>query len=177
MKNYSNKCFWITGLSASGKTTLSTIFVDYLRKKKISVIHFDGDDLRKIFSDYGNTKINRLNRAKKFSKLCKLITSQGVTVVIGIIGLSHELQKWNRDNIENYIEIFLNVPMSELVKRDPKGIYKKSKEGKIKNVAGVDFVVEFPINPDIVLEWIKNEHPIDTFERLQKKISQINYYN
>ena len=136
MLNYYNKCFWITGLSASGKTTLSTLLVEYLRKNKIEVVHFDGDDLREVFSDYGNSKTDRLKRAKKFSKLCKLIIDQGFSVVIGIIGLSHELQEWNRKNIDNYIEIFLDIPLTELEKRDPKGIYRDAREGKIKNVAG-----------------------------------------
>ena len=138
MLNYYNKCFWITGLSAAGKTTLSTLLVEYLRKNKIEVVHFDGDDLREVFSDYGNSKTDRLKRAKKFSKLCKLIIDQGFSVVIGIIGLSHELQEWNRKNIDNYIEIFLDIPLTELEKRDPKGIYRDAREGKIKNVYGFD---------------------------------------
>ena len=171
MLNYYNKCFWITGLSASGKTTLSTLLVEYLRKNKIEVVHFDGDDLREVFSDYGNSKTDRLKRAKKFSKLCKLIIDQGFSVVIGIIGLSHELQEWNRKNIDNYIEIFLDIPLTELEKRDPKGIYRDAREGKIKNVAGFDLTVEFPKNPDVVLKWNNNELPTETLKRLQEKLS------
>ncbi len=171
MLNYYNKCFWITGLSASGKTTLSTLLVEYLRKNKIEVVHFDGDDLREVFSDYGNSKTDRLKRAKKFSKLCKLIIDQGFSVVIGIIGLSHELQEWNRKNIDNYIEIFLDIPLTELEKRDPKGIYRDAREGKIKNVAGFDLKVEFPRNPDVVLKWNNNELPAETLKRLQEKLS------
>ena len=112
-----------------------------------------------------------MKRAKKFSKLCKLIIDQGFSVVIGIIGLSHELQEWNRKNIDNYIEIFLDIPLTELEKRDPKGIYRDAREGKIKNVAGFDLKVEFPRNPDVVLKWNNNELPAETLKRLQEKLS------
>ena len=85
----------------------------------------------------------------KYSKLCKLLTNQGCDVVIGVIGLFKELHSWNRQNISNYVEIFIDTPLVELKKRDTKGIYS----GKNMNVAGVDLKVDLPSSPDIHLVW------------------------
>ena len=173
MNNNLNKCYWVTGLSASGKTTLSTMLVEHLRNKGIPVVHFDGDDLRQVFLDNGNSLEDRLNRAKKISRLCKLISDQNINIVIGIIGLFKELHEWNRVNIKNYVEIFLDIPLIELEKRDPKGIYEKAKEGKMNNVAGIHVKVEFPSKPDIIINWKKDELPKNTFKRLLKEINSI----
>ncbi len=173
MNNASHNCYWITGLSASGKTTISSMLVKHLKEKNLPVIHLDGDDLRNVFDDNGNTKDERLTRAKKFAKLCKLISNQEINVVIGIIGLFTELHEWNRRNIKNYIEIFLDIPLSELERRDPKNIYKKAKQGKVSDVAGIDLKVEFPLNPDILIKWKNKELPEETFTKLLDKLENI----
>ena len=63
-----------------------------------------------------------------------------------------EVREWNRKNNKGYVEIFLKVPMEVLIKRDQKGMYSQYQKGKIKNLAGMDMEVEFPRNPDILLE-------------------------
>ena len=129
-----NKCYWITGLSATGKTTLSSLLVDHLRRLGKTVIHLDGDELRQVLS---------------------------VDVVIAVIGLFKELHKWNRDNIENYIEIFIDTPLSELKRRDPKNLYRDVELGVIKNVAGIDLKIDIPTNPNIHIKW-SEKSTIDT---------------
>ena len=113
------------------------------------VIHLDGDELRTVFASFAYTKKERLELGFKYSRLCKLLTDQGCDVVIGVIGLFKELHSWNRQNIANYIEIFIDTPLAELKKRDSKGIYS----GTNMNVAGVDLEVDLPALPDIKLIW------------------------
>ena len=156
-----NKCYWITGLSATGKTTLSSLLVDHLRRLGKTVIHLDGDELRQVLSDNAYTREDRIALAMRYARLCKLLSEQNVDVVIAVIGLFKELHKWNRDNIENYIEIFIDTPLSELKRRDPKNLYRDVELGVIKNVAGIDLKIDIPTNPNIHIKW-SEKSTIDT---------------
>ena len=120
-----------------------------MRTKGRNVVRLDGDELRTVFASFAYTKKERLELGFKYSRLCKLLTDQGCDVVIGVIGLFKELHSWNRQNIANYIEIFIDTPLAELKKRDSKGIYS----GTNMNVAGLDFKVDFPASADIKLVW------------------------
>jgi cytidine diphosphoramidate kinase len=156
-----NKCYWITGLSATGKTTLSSLLVDHLRRLGKTVIHLDGDELRQVLADDAYTREDRVALAMRYARLCKLLSEQDVDVVIAVIGLFKELHKWNRVNIENYIEIFIDTPLSELKRRDPKNLYRDVELGIIKNVAGIDLKIDIPTNPNIHIKW-SEKSTIDT---------------
>jgi len=168
MSKTSAKCYWITGLSGTGKTTLSTFLVENLRSSGRQVIHLDGDELRTVFASFAYTKKERLELGFKYSRLCKLLTDQGCDVVIGVIGLFKELHSWNRHNIANYIEIFIDTPLAELKKRDSKGLYSGAK----LNVAGLDLKVDLPASPDVQLVWepgkIPNIMQVELLTRLKE---------
>ena len=148
-----NNCYWVTGLSATGKTTLSSLLVTHLRGLGKTVVHLDGDELRQVLADEVYTREERIALAMRYARLCKLLSEQGVDVVIAVIGLFKEVHKWNRENITNYIEIFIDTPLTELRKRDPKNLYRDVGLGVIKNVAGIDLEIDIPSNPDIHLKW------------------------
>ena len=153
MATSDGKCYWVTGLSATGKTTLSKLLVDYLRNTGKTIVHLDGDELREVLSDNAYTREERIALGMRYSRLCKLLTSQGVDVVIAVIGLFKELHVWNRENISGYVEVFIDTPMDELKRRDPKGIYAKVLSGEISNVAGVDMKIDKPDNPHVCIRW------------------------
>lgn len=146
-------CFWITGLSAAGKSTISNILTNYLRSRGESVILLDGDELQEVLLINSFKQEDRLETALKYSRICSLIVKQQINVVIAVIGLFNEVHQWNRKNIPGYVEVFIDVPMKELRKRDPKKIYKRAFDGKLKNVYGVDIDVDFPKDPDVHLIW------------------------
>jgi cytidine diphosphoramidate kinase len=144
--------YWITGLSGAGKTTIGTLFYSYLQKTKTNVIYLDGDSLREIFSltqEYSLSERKIL--AMRYSRLCKMLTEQGVDVVIGTISMFNEVRQWNRENIKNYMEIYIKVPMKILIDRDQKQLYSRALRGEIKHVMGVDVEIEEPVNPDIII--------------------------
>lgn len=155
------KVVWITGLSGSGKSTLANEVVDRLRSSGQKVVILDGDEMREIF---GATKENyrnhgregRLALAMQYAKLCRLIASQGVTVVCSTISMFNEVQKWNRENQPSYCEVYLKVPLSELKKRDPKGIYQRFDSGELSHVSGLDLKIDEPTSPDILFEFELN---------------------
>ncbi len=151
--NSETNCFWITGLSSAGKTTFSKMLVDKLRSEGKPVIFLDGDELRDVFSNKDYHREARLEIALRYSRICSLIVKQQINVVIGVIGLFYEVHHLNRQNISGYIEVFIDVPIEELRRRDPKNLYQKAMEGKITNIYGVDLKAEYPKNPDIHLRW------------------------
>ena len=165
-----NKCYWVTGLSATGKTTLSSLLVTHLRGQGKAVIHLDGDELRQVLADEIYTREERVALAMRYARLCKLLSEQGVDVVIAVIGLFKEVHKWNRENITNYIEIFIDTPLSELKKRDPKNIYRDFELGVINNVAGIDLKIDIPYDSDIYLKWSEKSTIDSMFNELVKSI-------
>lgn len=151
--------FWITGLSGSGKSTIGKDLTDLLHNKELSAVFLDGDKLREITGNIYRHELEDRKRAAQFySRLCLILSNQGINVICATISLFHEIQEWNRSNIENYIEIFLEVPLSTLVARDTKDIY----DSKVsKHIVGIDIIAEFPKNPDLIIKnhgQIKSEH-------------------
>tara|TARA_B100000787_G_scaffold170149_1_gene164379 strand:+ start:1106 stop:1618 length:513 start_codon:yes stop_codon:yes gene_type:complete len=161
-----NNCYWVTGLSATGKTTLSSLLVSHLRDSGKTVVHLDGDELRKVLADEAYTREERIALAMRYARLCRLLSEQNIDIVIAVIGMFKELHIWNRKNIKNYVEIFIDTPLSELKKRDPKNIYKNFDLGLLKNVAGVDLKIDIPSNPDVHLKWSKKSTINSMFDEL-----------
>ena len=162
---------WITGLSSSGKTTLARSFFKRYKELNPNLIFLDGDDLRSIMFPNKEGQLHysrneRLELALKYSALCKLLFSQGISVVISTISMFEEVYNWNRNNLDNYIEIFLDIPLDILRARDPKNIYKKFDRKLIKNVAGLDLLVDIPKSSDLVVDVVAQQN----LNELEKKI-------
>jgi adenylylsulfate kinase-like enzyme/phosphohistidine swiveling domain-containing protein len=145
--------YWITGLSGAGKTTLGRELWQRLRAAGRSAIFLDGDMLREVIAeDLGHNLANRRKSAMRNARLCRMLASQGGDVVCPTISMFHEVQRWNRENIPNYREIYLRVPMDELQRRDAKGIYAAAKRGELRDVVGLDVAAELPEAPDLILD-------------------------
>lgn len=145
--------YWITGLSGAGKTTIGNALYYQLKKKQDNLVILDGDILKKLVGDsLGYSKEDRKKRAYYYSNLCKILVDQGISVIICTIAMYDEVRAWNRKNIERYVEVFLKVEKNILIQRDRKGLYSGQATGTIRQVAGMDLDVEFPKNPDIIIE-------------------------
>ena len=163
--------YWITGLSGAGKSTIGTLFYHYLYKLKKNVVYLDGDLLREIFiSDQQYSQDERKILAKRYSRLCKLLTDQGIHVVISTISMFHEIREWNRENIKNYYEIYIKVPIEVLVARDQKNLYSLALQGKVKNVIGIDVEAEEPINPDVIINNDGSSTPEELMNELIREL-------
>src|SRR5271155_6202963 len=133
------RVFWITGLSGAGKTTLGQELWTGLRAAGRPVIFLDGHLLRAaIAEDLGHSAVNRRRSAMRNARLCRLLAGQGFDVVCATISLFHEVQRWNRENIPGYREIYLRVPLDELRRRDSKGIYAGAERGDACDIVGID---------------------------------------
>ena len=140
--------FWITGLSGSGKTTIA----EKIKKKIISQygasLTFSGDDLRKLFNYNQFSKEARLTYAMSYGKFCKYISDKNINVIFSTVSLFDEVRRWNRSNINNYIEIYIKSDIKKLMKKRQKFFYK----GNYKNIVGKNLKAEFPKKPNITIK-------------------------
>ena len=145
-----SRVLWITGLSGAGKTTLAKALLPNLPQ----AILLDGDQMREALIDVatGFDAASRKRFGFTYARWAKLIASQGYTVVVATISLYQDLHAWNRENLPNYFEVFLDVPEEIRRQRDPKQLYKN----QTKQMAGADTYVMRPLAPDITLT-----HPYD----------------
>ena len=151
---------WITGLSGAGKTTLAKQLYLHLQKNQRRPILLDGDQLRLIFNvgsieEQSYSRKSRINLGLKYGLLCKNLSSQGFIVIIATMSMFHEIYAWNRENLENYLEIYLKVPLDELYLRDDKKIYQGYKDGILSNVAGLDLSVDEPFSSDLTYDFVQ----------------------
>ena len=143
---------WIIGLSGAGKTTLAKEIVSLAKEKVSNIILADGDWIRSIFdNDIGHSLEDRKRNADRICRICKFMENQNIHVVCAILSLFQESREWNRKNIKNYYEVFIDTPFQTLVERDDKGLYKKALEKKTNNVVGVDLKFTPPERPDLVI--------------------------
>lgn len=162
----SGRVIWITGLSGAGKSTLAAEVVNRLRAQGDAVVMLDGDELREVFGAAATNAQNhgregRLALAFQYAHLCRVIANQGLTVVIATISLFKEIHAWNRENLPGYFEVYLKVPLEELRRRDPKGIYRRFDAGELADVAGLDLLIDEPEAADWVVE-LEPLRPVDT---------------
>ncbi len=137
--------FWITGFSGSGKTKLARKIRKDIIKNYGPTILFSGDDIRKIFDLKGYSYHERYKTVIKYCKLSKFILSQKINVIFAVVGLMSGVRKWNRENIKNYLEIYIKSDIKKIKKIGLKKIYKN----KTKQIVGLDIKPEMPKKPDI----------------------------
>tara|TARA_B100000315_G_scaffold73585_1_gene67204 strand:+ start:181 stop:699 length:519 start_codon:yes stop_codon:yes gene_type:complete len=159
---------WLIGLSGAGKTVIGKALAGSLRKMGRPVVFIDGDIFREIMgNDLGHSIEDRKKNADRICRFCKYMDQEGIDVVCSILSIFHESQGWNRKNINYYFEIYLDISLDTLRKRDPKGLYKKVFDGEINNVVGVDIPFNPPPNADMVID---NNEFTDNFEEIVNQI-------
>lgn len=151
---------WIIGLSASGKTTLGRAIYKQWKNETPNTVFLDGDDIRKIFRHENQTQHytieERERNSDRICELCEWLDMQGINVVCSVLSLFEEARDWNRKTYSKYFEVYIDVPMEILKKREKKGLYEGAASGKIKNVVGVDIPFPTPKNSDYVIDNSKN---------------------
>ncbi|TAK61760.1 adenylyl-sulfate kinase [Methylobacter sp.] len=176
------RVYWLTGLSAAGKTTLARELARRLRIKGEQVVLLDGDELREVFGAVSvNTdnhgRESRLALAFQYAHLCRILARQGLIVVIATISLFREIHTWNRKNLPGYFEVYLKVPIEELRRRDPKGIYRRFDAGELTDVAGLDLQVDEPEAADWVVEFQLGRSAEEIADELMNRLMEKNHEN
>lgn len=160
---------WLTGLSGAGKTTIGRLVYLELKSRYSNIVFLDGDELREVFGhDHGHTLDDRRKAALRNARLCAMLAAQGIHVVCATISMFDECRALNRQKIKNYLEVYIEVPMEVLKKRDQKELYSRAEAGDVKNVIGIDLVPEFPKSPELV---IRNDGSVPPGEQAKQIVA------
>lgn len=159
---------WIIGLAGSGKTTVAREVVRRRKVRNPATVLLDGDIVREIMGgDLGHTLSDRERNGWRVCRLGRELERQGIDVVCAILSLFPEQRAWNRQSLQGYREVYLDVPMSVLEARDQKGLYSGARTGTVRDVAGIDLPFEPPSAPDLVIDnGIPREDFGDVAERV-----------
>jgi len=160
IKGHKGMTVWMTGFSGSGKTTVAQNVEKLLMSRAenpMLVYRLDGDNLRfGLNADLGFSEEDRKENVRRVAEVAKLFSDAGFIVICSLIApykadREEAREIHNVDNVE-FIEVFINAPLAVAEKRDPKGLYKKARAGKIKGFTGIDAPYEAPDKPDVDLD-------------------------
>ncbi len=168
---------WLTGIPASGKTTLAEGLKNYYEKQGTPVEILDGDEIRKSLSkDLGFSPEDRKEHNRRVIFVAKILARNGVVTLVPLISPYRETREYARKEIPNFVEVWVKTSVEECKKRDPKGLYKKAQAGEIKNLTGLQAPYEEPQNAELVLETEKHtvEESIDMISSTVKKLGYLN---
>ena len=166
IKNQEPKCIWLTGLSGAGKSTLANTLDKELTSMGIHTYILDGDNIRNgLCSDLGFEDKDRHENIRRVAEVSKLMFDAGLIVICAFISPFQRDRDFARSLYSDgdFIEVFVNTPMDVIIKRDPKGHYKKAQKGLIENFTGIDSGYEPPENPEITI----NDNLFDTISAVE----------
>tara|TARA_B100000678_G_scaffold90504_1_gene75362 strand:- start:8967 stop:10874 length:1908 start_codon:yes stop_codon:yes gene_type:complete len=170
---------WFTGLSGSGKSTIANALQKRLYSIDRHTYLLDGDNVRHgLNRDLGFTDADRVENIRRVSEVAKLMADAGLITLVSFISPFRSERRMARNMMEEgeFIEIYVNTPLEVAEKRDVKGLYKKAREGKIKNFTGIDSPYEPPVEPELsidtteltadesaeqILDWMKQKGFLD----------------
>lgn len=166
---------WLTGLSGSGKSTLSFALEERLYARSIQAYVLDGDNVRHgLNRDLGFSSEDRTENIRRIGEVSKLFVDAGMLVLSAFISPNENdrLMVRNLFPPEDFIEVYVKCSLEECERRDPKGMYKKVREGKIRNFTGISAPYDIPRNPEIVVDteqWSLDESLSIVLEYLEAK--------
>ncbi|WP_242155860.1 adenylyl-sulfate kinase [Aestuariivivens sediminis] len=148
---------FFTGLSGSGKSTLANALEVKLNLMHIHTYVLDGDNIRRgINKNLGFSPEDRSENNRRIGEISKLFVDAGLVVLAAFVAPYEKDRNFIRNTVglDNYIEVFVNTSLEECERRDVKGLYKKARQGKIKNMTGISAPYEIPENPDVVVSHV-----------------------
>jgi len=158
-KRQQPRCIWFTGLSGSGKSTIANLLEKKLFEQGCHTYLLDGDNLRHgLNRDLGFTEADRVENIRRVAEVAKLMVDAGLIVLASFISpFQAERQMARRLFADSeFVEIFVDTPLSECEKRDVKGLYAKARRGELKNFTGIDSAYEAPEQAQLVLDTCNN---------------------
>jgi adenylylsulfate kinase len=159
---------WLTGLSASGKSTIACIVEQMLLHRKKHAYRLDGDNIRMgLNNNLGFSAEDRSENIRRIGEVAKLFTDAGVIVLASFISPYRR----DRDAVRallpagEFVEVYVKVSLAGAEKRDPKGLYRKARAGEIKGFTGIDDPYEEPERPEILIDT-ESKSPAQAAEQI-----------
>ena len=155
LNGHNGRVVWLTGLSGSGKSTIANALEVELNRQGRSTYILDGDNIRQgLNKDLGFKTADRVENIRRIAEVSKLMLDAGLIVITSFISpfrSERDAAKSLFDSNE-FLEIFVDVPLEIAEKRDPKGLYKKARQGQLPQFTGIDSPYEPPVDPDLLLK-------------------------
>jgi bifunctional enzyme CysN/CysC len=148
-------CLWFTGLSASGKSTIANLLEKRMFVAGRHTYMLDGDNVRHgLNRDLGFTEPDRVENIRRVTEVARLMVDAGLVVLVSFISPYRAERNMARSRFEpgEFVEVFVDTPLEECERRDPKGLYAKARRGELKNFTGIDSGYEPPEAPEIHLD-------------------------
>ena len=155
LKNQTPAVLWFTGLSGSGKSTIANLVEKKLHRMNRHTFLLDGDNVRHgLNKDLGFTEADRIENIRRVGEVSKLMTDAGLIVITAFISPFQADREMVRSMMPEgeFFEVFIDTPLKVAEARDVKGLYKKAREGKLKNFTGIDSPYEAPRSPEIRID-------------------------
>ena len=166
---------WFTGLPCSGKSTIADAVAGELRKERPNVERLDADIIRKhLWRELGYSKEDRDENIRRATYLAQLLTRNGVAVLTSFISPYRELREYARQEIGDFVEVYVKCPVEVCSQRDTRGMYKKALAGDIPNFTGVSDPYEEPLHPEVLIESDK-EPLAQSVSRVISKLKELGY--
>ncbi|MGH7629598.1 MAG: adenylyl-sulfate kinase, partial [Gemmatimonadales bacterium] len=140
---------WLTGLPASGKSSVSRYLARELEQKGFKVELLDGELVRNLFPNAGFSRAERDEHVRRVGHLASRLEQQGVCVVAALVSPYAESRAFVRRLCRNFVEVHVATPLEACERRDPKGLYARARRGEITNFTGVDDPYEEPSTPEV----------------------------
>ncbi|WP_186580024.1 adenylyl-sulfate kinase [Aquibacillus kalidii] len=167
LNKHKSAVLWFTGLSGSGKSTISVELEKKLHELGVHTYRLDGDNVRHgLNNNLGFSPEDRTENIRRIGEVSKLMADAGLVTLTAFISPYRE----DRDNVraildeDEFVEVYVKCSVEACEERDPKGLYKKARAGEIKGFTGIDAPYEEPINPEVTVETDKQtlEESVDT---------------
>ena len=158
LKRQRARCLWLTGLSASGKSTVANLLERHLVIEGRHTYLLDGDNVRHgLNRDLGFTEADRVENIRRVAEVARLMVDAGLIVIVSFISPFQSERDFARSlfDKDEFMEIFVDASVETCARRDPKGLYAKAERGEIRNFTGVDSPYERPERPDLRLDTEK----------------------
>ena len=168
---------WFTGLSGSGKSTISVALEKALFEQNITSYRLDGDNIRHgLNQNLGFSPEDRKENIRRIGEVGKLMVDAGLVTMTAFISPYEEDRNTVREILEDgeFIEVFTKCSLDECESRDPKGLYKKARSGEIKEFTGINAPYEEPSNPEIVIDT-ENESVEESVEKIVAYLKENQY--